>query len=48
MFDHEGPAVISAMRDLTVGVFDHPDITSPMDVGESLAYMQLILKGSAL
>ena len=48
MFDHEGPAVISAIRDLTVGVFEHLDITSPMDVGNRLAYTQSILRGAAL
>ena len=31
-FDHEGPVVISAMRDLTIGVFEHLKITFPMDV----------------
>ena len=30
-FDHEKPAVISAMRDQTVGVFEHLDIISSMD-----------------
>ena len=40
--------VINAMRDLTIGVFEHLDIISPTDVGKRLAYMQRILKGSAL
>ena len=31
-FDHELPTVVSAICDLTVGVFDHIEITSPMDV----------------
>ena len=38
-FDQEEPVVINAMRDLTVGVFEHLDITSPMDVEKRLAYM---------
>ena len=48
MFDHEGPAVVNAMHDITIGVFEHPDITSPMDVDQRLAYMQRILIGAAL
>ena len=48
MFDHEVPVVISAMRDLTVGVFEHLEITSTMDVGKRLAYTQRILIGAAL
>ena len=31
-FDHNGPVVIGAMHNLTVGVFEHLKITSPMDV----------------
>ena len=30
--NYEGPVVISVMRDKTVGLFAHLDITSPMDV----------------
>ena len=48
MFDHEGPAVGSVMRDLTVGVFDNLGITSPMNVYQRVAYMQRIFKGDAL
>ena len=48
MFDHEGPAVVNAMHDITIGVFEHLDITSPMDVDQRLAYMQRILIGAAL
>ena len=47
-FDHEGPVFISAMHDLTVGVFDHLKITSPMDVEKRLAYTQCILRGAEL
>ena len=36
------------MRNLTVRVFDHLEITSPMDVDRRLAYTQRILRGSAL
>ena len=47
-FDHEVLVVISAMRDLTVGDFDHLEITSPMHVEKILYYMQRILIGAAL
>ena len=47
-FDHEGPAFISGMRDITVGVFDCLNITSPMDVYKRLACMQRILRGAVL
>ena len=43
-FNHEGPTVTSAMHDLTVGVFEHLNITSPMDVDKRLAYTQRILR----
>ena len=48
MFDHEGPAVVSAMHDLTVGVFDHLDITSSTNVDRKVAYTQRILRVAAL
>ena len=48
MFDHEGTAVISPMRDITVGVFENLNITSPMDVDKKLAYTQRILRRAAL
>ena len=44
MFGHEGPVVISVMRDLTVGLFENLDITFPMDVDKRLAYTQRILR----
>ena len=47
-FDQEGPVVIGAMRDLTSRVFEHLDITSPMDAKKRLAYTQRILRGDAL
>ena len=31
-FHHKGPVFIGAMHNLTVGVFEHLEITSPMDV----------------
>ena len=36
-FSHKVPAVVSAMRDLTIGVFDTLDITYPMDVYQRVA-----------
>ena len=47
-FDHEGPALVNAMRDLTSGMFEHLDITSPMDVYQRVAYTQQIIRGAAL
>ena len=32
IFDYEGHAVVNAIHDLTIRVFEHLDITSPMDV----------------
>ena len=48
MSNHEGPAVFNTMRDLTSGVFENLDITSPMDVDQRVACMQSILRGAAL
>ena len=48
MFDHEVPAVVSAIRYLTSEVFEHLDITSPMEVYQRIAYTQRILIGVAL
>ena len=48
MFDHAGTTVVIVMRNLTVEVFDHLDITSPMDVYQRLPYTQRIFRGAAL
>ena len=48
MFDQEGPIVISAMHDLTVGVFEHLEIISLTDVDKRLACTQRILRGAVL
>ena len=48
MFDHVGTVFIDMMHNLTVGVFERLDITSPMDVDKMPAYTQRILGGSAL
>ena len=48
-FDHEGPAVISSMLNLTVVVFEHLKITPPpRDAKKRLSSMQRILRGAAL
>ena len=47
-FNNEGLIVISVMRDLTVGVFENLETTSPMDMEKRLAYTQRILRGAAL
>ena len=36
------------MRDLTSGVFDHLDITYPMDLYQSVAYRKRILREAVL
>ena len=48
MFDHEGPTIIRAMRDLTVGVFKYHDIMSVMDVYLKIKYMGRIIRRPAL
>ena len=48
MFDYEVPAVVRAMRNLTRGVFEQLQITSPMYVDQMVAYTQRILRGVAL
>ena len=45
-FDHEGPVVINAIRNLTVGVSEYLEIISPSDVDKRLAYTQHTLRGS--
>ena len=45
MFNHKGPYVISAMRYLTVGVFEHIDITSILDIDIKIKYTEGILRG---
>ena len=40
--------MIGGMRDLTVGMSEHLDITSPIDVDKIIAYTQRILRGAAL
>ena len=40
--------MVSAMRDLTSGVFEHLDTTYPMEVDQRIAYTHLILRGAAL
>ena len=39
IFNHEGPAVLSAIRDLTIRLFEHLGITSLMDVDQRVAYI---------
>ena len=47
-FDHEGPAVVSVMRSITVRMFEHLVITYPMDIDQRLAYTHRIHRGAAL
>ena len=48
MFDHERPLVINAIRDLTIGLFDHLEIILPANVDKRLAYTYRILRVSVL
>ena len=43
-FYQKGPVVIGAMHNLTVGVFEHPEITSTMDVEKWIACTKRILR----
>ena len=47
-FNHKGPDVVRVMRNLTVGVFEHLEITSLIDVYQRISYTQHILWGAAL
>ena len=47
-FYHKGSVVIIAMCNLTVNVFEHLDITYPMDVNKRIAYIQSILRETAI
>ena len=48
MFNHEVPAMISAMQNLRVGVFEHIEITSAMDIYLRIKYMERILRARVL
>ena len=47
-FYYTGPAVVRVMRDLTVRVSEHLEITSPMDVDKCINFMQQILRRPVL
>ena len=47
-FNNQGPTVVNLMRDLTVGIFEHLDITAKTDVDKSVKYIYLILSGPVL
>ena len=47
MFDHTGTSMLRVMRNLTVRVFEHLEITPHSNVYQSIAYLQHILRGSA-
>ena len=47
-FNHKLAVVIRTMRNLSIGVFEHLKITSPMHVDKRLEYTQHILRGAAL
>ena len=43
-----GTVVVCEMHDLTRGVFEHLEITSPIDVDKKVKYTQRLLRGLAL
>ena len=45
-FYHQGPAVVRSMRNLTIGVFEHLEITYVRDVDKSINYTQSLLRGA--
>ena len=47
MFDCEGSAAITAMRDLAVRVYEELDITSKLELDIRMNYTELILRGAA-
>ena len=40
--------MVSALCEITIGVFYHLDITSPMDVDQRVAYIKCILRGEEI
>ena len=40
--------MVHAMREITIRVFEHLEITSPLDVDKRMNYMQSLLRGSTL
>ena len=44
MFNHQGPAVIRAVCDITAGLFEHLEITSDMDIDKKIKYTHCILR----
>ena len=48
MFDHEGPAMICKMHNITVRVFKHIEIISEIDVDKMIKYTEHILRGAVL
>ena len=46
MFNHKVPAVINAMHDIIVGVFEHLKITSSLDLDIRIKYTERILRNS--
>ena len=47
-FDHTVSAVVRVMHDLTHGVFEHLEITPPLDVDRRVNYTQNLLRGPVL
>ena len=48
MFDNEVTDMINAIRNITVGLFEHMEIMSKIDLDIRINYTEIILIGSAL
>ena len=48
MFGHEGTAVINAMRDIIIVVFERIEIASNMDLDIRIKYTERIMRGPVL
>ena len=48
MFTHEGPSIVNAMHDLTIGIFEHLNTTTWTDIDIRVTFIECILKGAAL
>ena len=45
MFEHTGPSLVRAIRDLVSGVFEQLEIASPLNFDKRVDYMQRLLRG---
>ena len=48
MFNHDRPAVINAMRDIMIRVFEHLDTMSSLELDMRIKYTKRIMRNVAL